>query len=362
MDIRGINSRFYENKSQNIGKNKKKQEKGFEYELQKKYEEKKCGSEKETLTKNRTVLKPGDLSGYEGMGGLAAKNKVAESILSEAVSSCDVKNLTAEASDYIEKHIGEGYVLKAKQSDDKNEVYIEQKFEDGTVKAYTVLLDKVEGNTKNPIETAALICKNNIEDKAEDGDIKWKQALEEFTAYVKDRIKNGPPKFAAGATQMSEEEWNNLVKNLDETIDDVKKEQAQELQKRLEKEKQKETVVRTPFDKFDGQKHAPYWELADESGVISYNGVTFVCDDKHGALCLGDVSDESKVLTIPLAGGGTLKVNRDNKADLAMAIGMFKPEDMRRILEALAQDNKIQEMKNEIEDEKSSIGEENITK
>ena len=98
------------------------------------------------------------------------------------------------------------------------------------------------------------------------------------------------------------------------------------------------------------------YELADESGIIEYKSTVFICDDEHGALCLGDMSDESNVLSIPLAGGGTLKVNRNNKADLARAIGMFKPEDIRRIMVALAQDNKVQEMENEIEDEKNSIG------
>jgi len=90
--------------------------------------------------------------------------------------------------------------------------------------------------------------------------------------------------------------------------------------------------IHTPFDKFDGKKHAPYYELADESGIIEYKGTVFICDDEHGALCLGDMSDESNVLSIPLAGGGTLKVNRNNKADLARAIGMFKPEDVRRTI------------------------------
>lgn len=104
----------------------------------------------------------------------------------------------------------------------------------------------------------------------------------------------------------------------------------------------------------NGKKHAPYYELADESGIIEYKGTVFICDDEHGALCLGDMSDESNVLSIPLAGGGTLKVNRNNKADLARAIGMFKPEDVRRIMVALAQDNKVQEMENEIEDEKTA--------
>ena len=163
---------------------------------------------------------------------MAAKEVVAEGVLSKAVSACEVKNLTAEDADYVEKHLAEGYVLKAKQSDDGKTVYVEQKFDDGTVKAYSVDLDKIDEETSNLIEQAAKACvqKNGKE----------QQSDKEFAAYVKNRIKNGPPKFATGATQMSVEEWDKLVKNLDDTIDDVKKEQEQELKKRLEKEEQKE--------------------------------------------------------------------------------------------------------------------------
>ena len=143
---------------------------------------------------------------------------------------------------------------------------------------------------------------------------------------------------------------------LEKTHDKVKNQPDSQTEDVTTTERTKETAVHTPFDKFDGKKHAPYYELADESGIIEYKGTVFICDDEHGALCLGDMSDESNVLSIPLAGGGTLKVNRDNKAELARAIGMFKPEDVRRIMAALAQDNKVQEMENEIEDEKNSIG------
>ena len=150
-----------------------------------------------------------------------------------------MKNLTAEDADYVEKHLAEGYVLKAKQSDDGKTVYVEQKFDDGTVKAYSVDLDKIDEATGNLIEQAAKACvQKNGKEQQTDKD--WHEALEEFAAYVKNRIKNGPPKFATGATQMSVEEWDKLVKNLDDTIDDVKKEQEQELKKRLEKEEQKE--------------------------------------------------------------------------------------------------------------------------
>ena len=130
-------------------------------------------------------------------------------------------------------------MLKSKQSDDGKTVDVEQKLGDGTVKAYSVDLDKIDEETSNLIEQAAKACvQKNGKEQQTDKD--WHEALEEFAAYVKNRIKNGPPKFATGATQMSVEEWDKLVKNLDDTIDDVKKEQEQELKKRLEKEEQKE--------------------------------------------------------------------------------------------------------------------------
>lgn len=179
---------------------------------------------------------------FGSMGGLRAKEVVAEGVLSKAVSACEVKNLTVEDADYVEKHLAEGYVLKAKQSDDGKTVYVEQKFDDGTVKAYSVDLDKIDEETGNLIEQAAKACvQKNGKEQQTDKD--WHEALEEFAVYVKNRIKNGPPKFATGATQMSVEEWDKLVKNLDDTIDDVKKEQEQELKKRLEKKNKRNWIT-----------------------------------------------------------------------------------------------------------------------
>lgn len=102
----------------------------------------------------------------------------------------------------------------------------------------------------------------------------------------------------------------------------------------------------------------PYGSLAKD-GVIEYNGVCFLCDERSNSICLGDTTtDPSKVLTIGLSGGGSLKVNRDNLDDLARAIGMFTPEDVNRILRAIAQDAKLQSMKNELEDMEAEVGEE----
>ena len=99
----------------------------------------------------------------------------------------------------------------------------------------------------------------------------------------------------------------------------------------------------------EGKDKVPYGEMA-EDGVIEYNGVTFVCDYDHNRLTLGDTSNEKNCINIPLSGGGSLLVNRDNIDALSKAIGMFRPEDVKRILEALAKDNKIQQMKKELDD------------
>lgn len=102
-------------------------------------------------------------------------------------------------------------------------------------------------------------------------------------------------------------------------------------------------------------KRAPYSYLKDETGNITYNGVTFICDDKKRQICLGDMSNPKNVLTIPLSGGGSLRVNRDNLSELSKAIDMFSAEDVGRILRAIAQDSKAREM--ELEIKKTSLPE-----
>ncbi|MCM1087745.1 MAG: hypothetical protein NC419_06285 [Muribaculaceae bacterium] len=99
----------------------------------------------------------------------------------------------------------------------------------------------------------------------------------------------------------------------------------------------------------------PYSYLAKD-GIIEYNGVVFVCDEKHRALHLGDTSNPKNCIRISLSEGGCLIVNRDNLNDLAKAIGMFSPEDVKLILQAIAQDAKVQQMKQQIDDETSGLG------
>lgn len=110
-----------------------------------------------------------------------------------------------------------------------------------------------------------------------------------------------------------------------------------------------------PISNFRVASKVPYGYLAKD-GVITYNGVTFVCDERTNSICLGNMDDKSQVITVTLSGGGHLKVNRNNIGDLSKAVGMFSPEDLNLIMRAIAQDTKIQSVKKEIDDMENSIG------
>lgn len=117
------------------------------------------------------------------------------------------------------------------------------------------------------------------------------------------------------------------------------------------------TAGKDPLKELRQPPKVPYGHLA-EDGIITYNGVVFVCDERSNSICLGDMTDEKNVLTIGLSDGGSLKVNRNSIGTLSKAIGMFSPEDVNRIMRAIAQDTKIQSMKKEIDDLEANVGNE----
>lgn len=110
-----------------------------------------------------------------------------------------------------------------------------------------------------------------------------------------------------------------------------------------------------PVNSLRQASKTPYGCLARE-GVIEYNGVCFLCDEKTNSICLGDMTNPEDVITVALSDGGHLKVNRDNLGDLAKAAGMFSPEDLNLIMRAIARDTKVQSMKQELEDMKGRVG------
>ncbi|MCX4318901.1 hypothetical protein AALB52_05665 [Lachnospiraceae bacterium 38-14] len=399
MTVSGIGNRAYMEKIAGSVKKGNREEQKREFgevagKLGNKSDE--CAGEKETKG-----TKTGSLQLDYHSGRISSLLAVSDTgrIHAESTVECETKHITYAQSDKVKLYAVSGYTLKAQTILDEHKVYIEQKNEDGSVQGYMVNPLKVPEDSTNPVELLAKECwentreiindgtftesdLNNSEDSSEtSGGKTLEEALLEFYDFVKERVKNGPPKIQTGGGEFSIEEWDKLMEDMDDTLDAFK----EELRERIAKEKDKQllssdsektalinaaddsgdeevTEVSAPqrgssfADMLQGKKKAPYSFLADESGVINYKGVIFHCDDKKQQITLGDMSDEKNVITIPLSKGGCLKVNRDNIGDLAKAIGMFSPEDVNLILRAIAQDNKAREMQMEIDETVNGLG------
>lgn len=191
---------------------------------------------------------------------------------------------------------------------------------------------------------------------------------------IQRKLQNGEtePSFSIGAGSFTVKEWDKLLSKVDKNNEAVRKEQEERkealeeeaLEKKESDQKtfvsilESDSVKRNYFmEKINGtyQPSCPYESLA-KNGVIHYKGVEFVCDTERNAICLGDMTNKKDVLTIPLEGGGSLMVNRNSIGMLGKAITMFSPEDMNRIMRAIADDNKVQEMQEEIDEDTNSIG------
>lgn len=212
----------------------------------------------------------------------------------------------------------------------------------------------------------------------------FSQAVAEYARKMKPEEEQNGHSSGKAIGEFSEKEWNGMLHKVDLSIEEHKSEHTYEANvlwegkvrsmrfHKIEAEKsageEKEEQEIEIIDKISddikdeaiqkligNRKKAPYSTLADESGMITYNGVIFQCDEEQNSLCLGDVSDPSQCISVPLEGGGRLLVNRDSIDALSKAIGMFSPEDIRRIMQAIAQDGKVQKVEMEIEDMTSGV-------
>lgn len=310
----------------------------------------------------------------------------------ESTMECEAKHITYAQSDQVKLYAVSGYTLKAKTVLDEHKVYIEQTNEDGTIQGYMVNPLKVPADSTNPVELLAKECWENTRDLLNGGTFTdataeepkepktYEEALLEFYEFVEERVKNGPPKIQTGGGEFSIEEWDKLLEEVDDALDAY----IEELRERIAKLKEKQLLssdtektalanagdaedeeeveeVKAPargrdFKRLLEGKKAPYSYLADDNGMIDYKGVTFFCDYEKNQITLGDMSDKNNVITVPLSGGGFLKVHRNNIDDLVKAIDMFSPQDMTRILQAIAQDKKVREMQQEIDEMVNGIG------
>lgn len=212
----------------------------------------------------------------------------------------------------------------------------------------------------------------------------FSQAVAEYARKMKPKEEQNGHSSGKAVGEFSEKEWNGMLHKVDLSIEEHKSGQIHEAnvlwegkvrsmrfhkseaEKSAGEEKEEQEIE--IMDKISddikdeaiqkligNRKKAPYSTLADESGMITYNGVIFQCDEEQNSLCLGDVSDPSQCISVPLEGGGRLLVNRDSIDALSKAIGMFSPEDIRRIMQAIAQDGKVQKVEMEIEDMTSGV-------
>ena len=178
--------------------------------------------------------------------------------------------------------------------------------------------------------------------------VRERELIANYKKEIFDKVKNNETEeeIQTGGASYTQSKWRKLMESVDQQIEDVREQQEERLEKQREKAEAKRiyeavsTGKRPTLEILHKNSNVPYGEFAQD-GVITYNGVTFVCDD---------MSDKSKVLNIALSDGGCLKVNRDNIGDLSACVGMFSPEDLNLIMRAIAQDTKAQEMLLEKED------------
>ena len=185
----------------------------------------------------------------------------------------------------------------------------------------------------------------------------YMELIADYKKEIFDKVKNNETEeeIPTGGASYTQSKWRKLMESVDRQIEDTKEQQEERFEQQQEKAEAKRIYEAVSTGKKPtleiSYKNAdvPYGELAQD-GIIQYNGVIFVCDEKTNSICLGDMSDKSKVLNIPLSGGGCLKVNRANIGDLSACAGMFSPEDLNLIMRAIAQDTKAQETLLEKED------------
>lgn len=188
----------------------------------------------------------------------------------------------------------------------------------------------------------------------------WTEAFHQYQDEVMTKIKKGATQESVtiGSQSFTQSEWKKVMEGIDQQIEDIREEQKNRFEKQ-EREAEAQKIYEAaaagkpnPVENLSEKAKVPYEHLAKD-GMIEYNGVVFICDETTNSICLGDVSDKENTLVIPLEGGGCLKVNRDNLDELQNAIGMFSPEDINRILRAIAQDNRVREKMQEVEETKN---------
>lgn len=241
---------------------------------------------------------------------------------------------------YFSQAVSE-YAKKMKPQEEKKESSEGKTIGEFSEKEWDKLLEKVD----NAIEE----YREDIEKRKEDALEKQKEQTE---TYVLGNVSKQQQEYERSVLQNGTIRSMRFMKingstNSEKTLENKKPEIMDTISDELEDEL---------IQKLIGNRgKAPYSALADENGMITYHGVVFQCDYENNRLCLGDVSNPNNCLTIPLEKGGCLVVNRDDIDSLIDAIDMFSPKDINRIMRAIAQDSKLRQVEQQIEDKTSGL-------
>lgn len=293
----------------------------------------------------------------------------------QATVECSARHISYDEADHVKTFVESGYTLKAQVSVTRHKVYIEKKSEDGSVSAYEVDPLQLTSDTEDPIEQMALesweLAKRSLAgeepffEELDSSNSYMNKSIEEaitdFYHFIEDRIKNGDPKYQTGGSEISVKDWKRLMEYIDDTMEQVREEQIARLFEDLTSSSEStsdEDSVSEPAPAVRGSrlmnriegKQAPYSSLANEDGVIEYNGVILQCDFDNNRLMLGNCSNLDNCIRVPLSGGGEFVFNRDQLSNISKIISMFSPEDQNRIMRAISLDKQCRKQLKEIED------------
>lgn len=247
-------------------------------------------------------------------------------VSASAVMECAAKNISYEESDHVKVCVVEGYTFKAQVDITGHKVYLEQKNEDGTVKAYEVNPLKLDRNTEDPLEQMALeswemarkalagdfftevsqddlLIKTGLkpvqDETASDKStidnlmgMSLQEAMQSFYVYVVDRIKNGDPKIPIGGSEMSVKEWDKLLEKVDDNLEDAKEELAERIRK--QREEQGESVSDT--ENYGEKPSMETWALTDQRYTDEETGISWYAGEGRSPYMIGEDAERFQKL------------------------------------------------------------------
>ena len=90
----------------------------------------------------------------------------------------------------------------------------------------------------------ATVNSKSVGKKTQTKDV-FKDELGQFESKVKDRIENGAPAYSLGMTSMTEQDWEELMDNIDDYM-----EKAKELQMQKKEQLKEESIESRIYNKF----------------------------------------------------------------------------------------------------------------